>query len=57
MQGLPRLHPTLQGAFERTPVLIRLLLLQVLQQRFSDLGQWVGSQPATGLDGFGLEAA
>ena len=38
MQGLPRLHPTLQGAFERTPVLIRLLLLQVLQQRFSDLG-------------------
>ena len=57
MQGLPRLHPTLQGAFERTPVLIRPLLLQVLQQRFSDLGQWVGSPPATGLGGFGLEAA
>ena len=33
MEGLPVLHPPLQGAFERTPVLIWLLLLQVLQQR------------------------
>jgi len=32
MQRLPMLLP-LQGAFERTLVLIRLLLLQVLQQR------------------------
>ena len=32
MEGLPVLHPPLQGAFERTPVLIWLLLLQVFQQ-------------------------
>lgn len=72
MQRLPMLHPPLQGAFERTLVLIRLLLLQVLQQRggcqgwmalqqwqqqrLPDLGQWVGTPPATGLGGFGLEA-
>jgi len=72
MQRLPMLHPPLQGAFERTPVMIWLLLLQVLQQRggcqgrmalqqwqqqrFPDLGQWVGTPPTTGLGGFGLEA-
>ena len=73
MQRLPMLHPPLQGAFEHTPVLIWLLLLQMLQQcggcqgrmafqqwqqqRFPDLGQWVGTPPAKGLGGFGLEAA
>jgi hypothetical protein len=73
MEGLPMLHPPKQGALEHTPVLIRLLLLQVLQQRggcqgrialqqwlqqrFPDLGQWVGTPLTTGLGGFGLEAA
>jgi len=73
MQGFLLLPPPLKGAFERTPVLIRLLLLQELQQRgggqgwmalkqrqqqrVSDLGQWVGTLPATGLGGFGLKAA
>jgi hypothetical protein len=33
MQGFLLLPPPLKGAFERTPVLIRLLLLQELQQR------------------------
>jgi hypothetical protein len=72
MEGLPVLHPPLQGAFHRTPVLIWLLLLQMLQQRggserwmalqqrqeqrFPHLGQWVGSASAAGLGGFGLEA-
>lgn len=32
MQRFPVLHPSLQGAFQSTPVLIWLLLLQVLQQ-------------------------
>ena len=32
MEGLPVLHSPLQSAFERTPVLIWLLLLQVFQQ-------------------------
>jgi hypothetical protein len=32
MESLPVLHPPLQGALERTPVLILLLLLQVFQQ-------------------------
>ena len=73
MQGFPLLPPPLKGAFEPTPVLIRLLLLQELQQRgggqgwmalkqrqqqrVPDLGQWVGTLPATGLGGFGLKAA
>ena len=72
IQRLPMLHPPLQGLFRKSQVLSRLLLLQVLQQRggrqrwmalqqwqqqrFPDLGQWVGTPPATGLGGFGLEA-
>jgi hypothetical protein len=73
MQRLPLLHPPLQGAFHRTPVLIWLLLLQVLQQgggrqgwmplqqrhqqRLPHLGQRIWSAPAAGLGSLGLEAA
>ena len=73
MQRLPMLHPSLQGAFQRTPVLIWLLLLQVLEQgggcqgrmalqkrayqRIPDLSQRVWSPPTTGFGGFGLQAA
>ena len=34
-----------------------MALKQRQQQRVPDLGQWVGTLPATGLGGFGLEAA
>jgi hypothetical protein len=34
-----------------------MALQQGQEQRFPDLGQWVGTPPATGLGGFGLEAA
>ena len=73
MQGLPVLHSPLQGALKRTPVLIWLLLLQVLeqggwcqgrmalqqreQQWIPDLGQRVWTAPSTGFSGFGLQAA
>ncbi len=72
MQRTPMLHQSLQGAFERTLVMIRLLLLQVLQQcggrqrwmaiqqgqgqRYPDFGQWVGTLSTTWLGGFGLES-
>jgi len=73
MESLPVLHPPLQGAFERTPVLIRHLLLQVLQQgggcqgrmalqqgqhqRLPYLGQRVWPPPSTGFRSFGLDSA
>ena len=51
MQGFPVLHPTLQGTFERNPVLIWVLLLQVLQQRQRQCHAWSHAGIAAGEDG------
>jgi len=72
MQRLPVLQTPLQGALERTPVLIWLLLLQVLkqcggcqgrmalqqgqQQRLPHLGQRVWTPPSMGFGSFGLDS-